>query len=94
MIKFVQFVKTAKETLGAQGLVDATDAAEFLTDITGPGLSCLFVARPSNTEQVARIVSLCYENGVAILLQGATAMYAKWLSRPRTNQRFFCRCPG
>ena len=73
MTKYAQFLETAKETLGDQGFVDATDAAEFLTDITGTGLSCLFVARPSNTEQVARIVSLCHETGVAIVPQGGNS---------------------
>jgi FAD/FMN-containing dehydrogenase len=73
MTKYAQFLQTAKEILGDQGFVDATDAAEFLTDITGTGLSCLFVARPSNTEQVARIVSLCHKTGVAIVPQGGNS---------------------
>lgn len=66
-------VEKAKEILGAKGFVDAKKAAEFCTDITGTGLLPLFVARPSSTEEVARIVSLCHEAGVAIVPQGGNS---------------------
>lgn len=64
------FIEKAKEILGSKGMVEGPNMAEFLTDITGPGLTCLLVARPASTEEVSRIVTLCHENGVAIVPQG------------------------
>lgn len=73
MSTYEKVIETAKKILGVKGFVDAQDATDFLTDITGNGLACLFVARPSSTEQVAKIVSLCNEADVAVVPQGGNS---------------------
>ncbi len=40
-----EFFEKAREILGAKGLINASEAAKFLSDITGTGLTCLFVAQ-------------------------------------------------
>ena len=68
-----EFFEKAREILGAKGLINASEAAKFLSDITGTGLTCLFVARPASTGEVSRIVALCHEEGVAIVPQGGNS---------------------
>ena len=59
-----------KSLLGDKGFIAGTDADEFTTDVAGKTASCLAVLRPASTQQVAQIVTLCAEHGVAIIPQG------------------------
>ena len=59
-----------KSLLGDKGFIAGTDADKFTTDVAGKTASCLAVLRPASTQQVAQIVTLCAEHGVAIIPQG------------------------
>lgn len=57
--------------VGAVGVVPADNTDQYLNDWTakydGPALA---VVRPSSTDEVARVVRMCHENGIAIVPQG------------------------
>ncbi|MAS03863.1 MAG: hydroxyacid dehydrogenase [Ahrensia sp.] len=73
MTPYSHLIEKSREILGDGGIVEVCDAADFLKDSVGPGLPCLFVARPKTTEQMSRIVSLCRAHGVAIVPQGGNS---------------------
>ena len=56
--------------LGDKGFIAGDQAEEFTTDVAGKTASCLAVLRPGSTPEVAEIVTLCAEHGVAIIPQG------------------------
>jgi len=60
-----------RNVVGDKGVIDGADAAPFLSERRGrwPGEAALIVA-PASTEEVARIVSICQDNDVAITPQG------------------------
>lgn len=73
MSNYDEFIGKAKKILGSKGFVETAEATDILTDITGTGLPCLFVARPANTEEVSAIAALCHEAGIAIVAQGGNS---------------------
>lgn len=42
----------------------------MLRDFVGDGLACILIARPSSTQHVASIVTLCKQYEVAVIPQG------------------------
>ncbi len=60
-----------REAVGPKGWVDAQDAAPYLTDWRGlyHGRAAA-VVRPGSTAEVAAVVRLCHEAGIAVVPQG------------------------
>ncbi len=72
MTATAEVIERFKSAIGAAGVVDgASDMAAYLTDerrlFNGKASAVL---RPASTEEVAKIVSICAENGVGIVPQG------------------------
>lgn len=58
------------ELLGPNGWVSPQDGAHYLQDILGAAAECLLIARPATTDDVAALVKICAQNGLAIIPQG------------------------
>jgi len=66
----MSFIEALRDRLGGQGLL-TSDLAAFETDWRGRYVGkALAVVRPASTEEVAAVVKLCAEQGVAIVPQG------------------------
>ncbi|MFY7864257.1 FAD-binding oxidoreductase [Roseateles sp.] len=65
------FLHALRATLGENGLLEQGDLSAFERDWRGRYAGrALAVARPANTEEVARVVQLCAEYGVGLVPQG------------------------
>src|ERR1700682_436536 len=58
--------------VGEKGLIlDDSGKQPFVTDSRGPTIGhAAVVVRPANTDEVSKVVKLCFDNGIAIVPQG------------------------
>ena len=58
--------------VGERGLIlDEQGKQPFVTDWRGTNIgTAAVVVRPANTEEVSKVVKLCFDNGIAIVPQG------------------------
>ncbi|MES0884932.1 FAD-binding oxidoreductase [Roseibium sp. SCP14] len=75
-----------KTCLGPNGWVSAEDSEQFVSDILGKGGECLLVARPQSTEEVAALVKICAQSGIAIVPQGGNTNVCR-MAVPLEGQR-------
>lgn len=67
----MNFIETLREIVGSSGLVAESDAQPLLTDWRGRFRGkARAIVKPSCTEQVAQVLKLCAEHGVAVVPQG------------------------
>ncbi|WP_043529913.1 FAD-binding oxidoreductase [Litchfieldella xinjiangensis] len=72
MTNETDFIAALSDLLGPSGVLrDAADMPRYTRDWAGHELGQpLAVARPATTEEVAAVVRLCHENGIAMVPQG------------------------
>ena len=65
-------LNSLREIVGDKGLIlDEHDKQPFVTDWRGSRVGrAAAVVRPADTEEVSKVVKLCYDNGIAIVPQG------------------------
>lgn len=68
-----EVLEQIKRSLGPKGWTSPDEGESFLSDILGPGLRPLLIARPESTEQVSEIVRLCAHARIAIIPQGGNS---------------------
>lgn len=63
-------IEAIKAAVGAKGWIAPQDADDYIQDLTHPGDRPLLVVRPATTEEVAAVVRICHDAGIAVVTQG------------------------
>ncbi|MGI9408407.1 MAG: FAD-binding oxidoreductase [Hyphomicrobiaceae bacterium] len=65
-----RFISRLKRAVGAQGVQEASDLAGRDSGIDGANLDAGLAVAPKSTQEIAQVLALCHEHGVAAVPQG------------------------